>query len=86
MGRLALDVPVVEADEVRHEFADGWIEIVRPGITVMQFYRLEGPADDPIKKVFRETHLPTFAYDATVRTSGMSCIRECQRRVPGLKV
>ena len=85
MATMAHDVPVVEADRVQHEFADGWIEDVQPGITVLRLFRWHGPPDRRRKVVFEEVHIPTFAYDACVQKSKMSCIRgDCGRRVTPL--
>lgn len=87
MGTAATEVPVVEADSVDHDFADGWIEELRPGITVLKLYRFHGSRDDMEKVVFREVHLPTYAHDAAVQGSTISCVRgDCVRRVRGLKL
>lgn len=86
MGTTVLEAPVVEADTVAHEYADGWIEEVGPGITTLRVYRNHGQRDDAEKVVFLELHIPTFAFDAMVDTSLRTCIREgCVRRVKGLK-
>jgi len=82
----ARDVPVVEAECIDHIYADGWVEIVRPGVTALRFYRNAGPNDDMERVVFMEIHIPTFAFEALIMASAKACVRDCQMRVRGMMV
>lgn len=86
MGVLAVEMPVVQAEKVQEEYVSGLIVESEAGITHLKCFRVKGPKDDREKVVFLELHMPTWAYDACVHSGGMSCIRNCGRRVPPLTI
>lgn len=81
----AQEVPVVEGEAVGHEYADGWEEIEEGGMVTMRLYRRKGPKDDPENEVFLDVHMPAWLYNARLAAGGQSCIRNCDRRLAGMR-